>query len=590
MEEEEALLVDFNSPVVTVHGEEQGRPNQTAGCTRDAREEQASAGNDKLLGLDTLELSGEYSASLSLLDVILPAAVERGCESTADSLLPITTESADQEERDGEVMACTHQVVNNSLKLCEPQSTLPFDSIEGPTTTSVNIEDKLQEASNKGETESPIGVKPGADSARVGLSCLPLAVSMCGALVNATTAEDELGQAEKQCDEADVSESTEADSLSVLEAEEDRSHCEEPVDSSVSVSQQVAEGTASPEEQHLSLEPVAAVPSPDLASCNCPEASPVDPPEFGFEYLPESDQAELLVTDEELDAFLQAHTEAEQGSGVSYCTSSGDFIQPERLSESNGDLEGRLVEEELRSCGRGRREDLEGLASPESDRTMCVSVEGTLNPGAPSLLQDSCRPCQEEPELSSGVSHSLTSNTFQSQHSSSPDQQPSYGGARPKQLHCQTPRSPPAGEEEEEQAQAMSGFTKEPSTAEDKESSPTSPSLTEEHSNIRDSNPICATQEHQEYSVGYDELSEPPPYPGEPPTDCARSVNWKREGVEELGSRQPAWVPDSEAPNCMNCYQRFTFTKRRHHCRACGKVGLSCRTNSPNLQNIYNNV
>ncbi|NXV06236.1 ZFY16 protein, partial [Cettia cetti] len=36
--------------------------------------------------------------------------------------------------------------------------------------------------------------------------------------------------------------------------------------------------------------------------------------------------------------------------------------------------------------------------------------------------------------------------------------------------------------------------------------------------------------------------------------------------------KQPLWVPDSEAPNCMNCQAKFTFTKRRHHCRACGKV------------------
>ncbi|KAL2294105.1 hypothetical protein Nmel_007826 [Mimus melanotis] len=43
--------------------------------------------------------------------------------------------------------------------------------------------------------------------------------------------------------------------------------------------------------------------------------------------------------------------------------------------------------------------------------------------------------------------------------------------------------------------------------------------------------------------------------------------------------KQPLWVPDSEAPNCMNCQAKFTFTKRRHHCRACGKVfcGSCCK-------------
>ncbi|NXF40006.1 ZFY16 protein, partial [Nyctibius bracteatus] len=39
-----------------------------------------------------------------------------------------------------------------------------------------------------------------------------------------------------------------------------------------------------------------------------------------------------------------------------------------------------------------------------------------------------------------------------------------------------------------------------------------------------------------------------------------------------LSWKQPLWVPDSEAPNCMNCQVKFTFTKRRHHCRSCGKV------------------
>ncbi|XP_039730856.1 zinc finger FYVE domain-containing protein 16 [Pteropus medius] len=48
-------------------------------------------------------------------------------------------------------------------------------------------------------------------------------------------------------------------------------------------------------------------------------------------------------------------------------------------------------------------------------------------------------------------------------------------------------------------------------------------------------------------------------------------ANTCKEGLV-LGQKQPTWVPDSEAPNCMNCQVKFTFTKRRHHCRACGKV------------------
>ncbi|XP_072593018.1 zinc finger FYVE domain-containing protein 16 isoform X4 [Vulpes vulpes] len=54
-------------------------------------------------------------------------------------------------------------------------------------------------------------------------------------------------------------------------------------------------------------------------------------------------------------------------------------------------------------------------------------------------------------------------------------------------------------------------------------------------------------------------------------------ANTCKEGLV-LGQKQPTWVPDSEAPNCMNCQVKFTFTKRRHHCRACGKVfcGVCC--------------
>lgn len=43
----------------------------------------------------------------------------------------------------------------------------------------------------------------------------------------------------------------------------------------------------------------------------------------------------------------------------------------------------------------------------------------------------------------------------------------------------------------------------------------------------------------------------------------------------------PRWVPDEQCPHCSSCKALFTFVKRRHHCRNCGKVFCSrCSANS----------
>lgn len=41
---------------------------------------------------------------------------------------------------------------------------------------------------------------------------------------------------------------------------------------------------------------------------------------------------------------------------------------------------------------------------------------------------------------------------------------------------------------------------------------------------------------------------------------------------DHIGKIPPIWVPDQEASACMQCQQKFTLLKRRHHCRACGQV------------------
>eukprot|EP01065_Artemidia_motanka_P045673 TRINITY_DN6758_c0_g1_i3.p1 TRINITY_DN6758_c0_g1~~TRINITY_DN6758_c0_g1_i3.p1 ORF type:complete len:368 (+),score=86.87 TRINITY_DN6758_c0_g1_i3:74-1105(+) len=37
-------------------------------------------------------------------------------------------------------------------------------------------------------------------------------------------------------------------------------------------------------------------------------------------------------------------------------------------------------------------------------------------------------------------------------------------------------------------------------------------------------------------------------------------------------TRKSQWVPDAEAPLCMICGSAFSFVRRRHHCRSCGRV------------------
>lgn len=51
--------------------------------------------------------------------------------------------------------------------------------------------------------------------------------------------------------------------------------------------------------------------------------------------------------------------------------------------------------------------------------------------------------------------------------------------------------------------------------------------------------------------------------------NCSAGVLQK----EELGRRAPRWIRDHEVSVCMTCTEPFNaFTRRRHHCRACGCV------------------
>lgn len=53
---------------------------------------------------------------------------------------------------------------------------------------------------------------------------------------------------------------------------------------------------------------------------------------------------------------------------------------------------------------------------------------------------------------------------------------------------------------------------------------------------------------------------------------AAHLINSTNISVNNIGKVQPYWIPDSMTMFCMLCNQKFSFIKRRHHCRACGLV------------------
>lgn len=43
-----------------------------------------------------------------------------------------------------------------------------------------------------------------------------------------------------------------------------------------------------------------------------------------------------------------------------------------------------------------------------------------------------------------------------------------------------------------------------------------------------------------------------------------------------FGIEPPVWIPDVHSNSCSSCTETFTFIRRRHHCRNCGKVPHPC--------------
>lgn len=222
-----------------------------------------------------------------------------------------------------------------------------------------------------------------------------------------------------------------------------------------------------------------------------------------------------------------------------------DRCDPEVQTERKGCLSNGL---EQASCSWEEGEEEEGfLPPPVASKEDSVTEEKEM--------EESKQESNEGGQLGSGAQARL--GTGQLQPVSVP-----YGGARPKQpvsLKLQIPQTLAF------QVQSPLG----PSTS--------CTNKNQENRKSRNAAPEgMQAVDSGSQAVNGDGGARPPlPVPSESPDNDLQSGHGAaacRKPSSSLGEVAPVWVPDSQAPACMKCGVKFTFTKRRHHCRACGKV------------------
>ncbi|CAN8220688.1 unnamed protein product [Coccothraustes coccothraustes] len=236
-------------------------------------------------------------------------------------------------------------------------------------------------------------------------------------------------------------------------------------------------------------------------------------------------KSDILISDAELDDFL--YGQSLQSSVLKSSDNNGNLVEADADEGSLTDLNNLDFTEVNEELMQTKLEEVTGINSnlkasiPDNEVEAAAEVsvsqsQGMTESGSGALASDIC-----------------------------------VKGARPKQLLDLSHGT--AGQKQLNRANVLERENQECGSA-----SPEAP-LSDSSVNVGNTDPGESSSE-----AGGSQTSES----AEPPKAPA-AVPWK----------QPLWVPDSEAPNCMSCQAKFTFTRRRHHCRACGKVfcGSCCK-------------
>ncbi|XP_018600557.2 zinc finger FYVE domain-containing protein 16 [Scleropages formosus] len=588
---EEQLLVDFDSPVVPL-------PGNVSLASADSTLWKESPVEVSLLEQDTHQhlITRELPSSLGLLDISLPAVAESG----SGPHVAVSTGNSDvleslENDMDHFCNERTSEMPPSFVEEEEPSYSLRDETVSQSGQSSGDDDGKEQVSNNNAdvleareplhwnddhlaqESENAIwlecsggemGSSPRQESS---LSCLPVAVSMCGSLVASLESQKKVEPEVQENTDPVFPDSHVTETITIPEVQQCTPVVDKPVshdnfspadafgeevDRSITATDRgVTTSSHLGESQALSLEgDLGSRTLADEAVSPIAGESPRTPLPYSFvdSILSEIEKADTVVTDEELDAFLRAQRDDNPSAAPEEeCTDEG-------FSELNADLvpsQDGLMEGECENYS-GKQDRLAILDHDQNSLTGEESRDSDL-----SHSQDIHH---RRADLIKNVSEEPTSPA-DSQHSH-------FGGARPKQLCGQPPRMLSSLETQEHGRTEARDLHSGSSVVKNNQSL-TAPATLKEAPSHCDMNSSYPCEDDSEIGVGYDELSEPPPYLEVPEKDRADPLtkNIIRD-AEGLGLRQPLWMPDSEAPNCMNCLQKFTFTRRRHHCRACGKV------------------
>ncbi|XP_068837545.1 zinc finger FYVE domain-containing protein 16 [Capricornis sumatraensis] len=473
----------------------------------------------------------------------------------------------------------------NDSNLRDENSKLPDFSFEEDR-TAVFIKESAKEDSrnldlndNKDVTQdSASALHVSSENAYSSLSCLPVPGSLCGSLIDSKGHGDFLPQNENEDnaqnavtvhEEIQKKVTSGRESLKetdLLKQDKCKNILHQPLtekmgDRKVDSNQMVirVESMDYPDnsssytaaESQIELSGASAPESPDHCEGLTFSSSDIDGQDLDYFNIDEGMKSGTPISDAELDAFL-----TEQYLQTSNIKS---------FEENISDAESQMNQVDMKGLDDGNIDniyfDAEAGATGESPgiNMICETIDkqNTAENGSLSLGEKSTVTVEQ------GLSSSKSEITNELSVSDSNSQSVHVGGARPKQLFSIPSRTRSSKEPNKldvpnmPESKPRTANTIVPATC-------TTDSVTDPQVSF-DSNYIDIESNFEGGSsfVTANEDSLP--------------ANTCKDGLV-LGQKQPTWVPDSEAPNCMNCKVKFTFTKRRHHCRACGKVfcGVCC--------------